>query len=177
MKKQTIVIIGVAILVLGAGIALALQDHKSAKFAIPNKPGDVSAIGEKFANLGQKHIQPGETHDPYNSNPPTSGPHLIQPADWGIYPNPLQDEQAVHNEEHGGIWISYKDIDDQTKSKLEAIAKANPGSIIMSPRDANDSKIVLASWTRMEKLDGYDEDKILEFIRANKNKSPEPEAK
>lgn len=31
-----------------------------------------------------------------------------------------------------------------------------------------------ASWTRLEKLDSYDEGKILGFIKANKNKSPEP---
>ncbi len=57
---------------------------------------------------------------------------------------------------------------------LEKIAKINGGSVIMSPRDSNDSKIVLTSWTRLEKLDAYDETKILEFISSNKNKSPEP---
>ena len=139
----------------------------------PEKPRP----GQAFENQGQTHIQPGDSHSAYNSNPPTSGWHWAQPANWGVYDKPLVDEQAVHNLEHGGIWISYKDIDEETKTNLESIAKANSGSVIMSPRDANDAKIILASWTRLEKLDSYDEAKIREFIRSNKNKSPEPLAR
>ena len=43
----------------------------------------------------------------------------------------------------------------------------------MSPREANDAKIVLVSWTRLMKLDIYDEAKILDFIQRNKGKGPE----
>ena len=34
-----------------------------------------SMIGEKIADLGAQHIARGKDHIPYNSNPPTSGPH------------------------------------------------------------------------------------------------------
>lgn len=172
--KQTIIITGIAILVLGLGIVLFVQDAKNAKFTVKDQPKDLPPVGEEIKLIPGSHIPPGKAHDPYNSNPPTSGPHYEQPANWGVYSTPLVDEQAVHNLEHGGIWISYKDIDDQTKTQLETIANANGRSVIMSPRQENDAKISLASWGRLEKLDGYDESKILEFIRSNKNKSPEP---
>lgn len=172
--KQAFIIGGIAMVIIGTGILLFIQDAKISKYEVTGSPKDAPAVGQEFPNQGQAHINSGQAHDSYNSNPPTSGPHLAQPANWGAYSAPLQDEQAVHNLEHGGIWITYKDINDQTKAQLETIAKANGGSVIMSPRDSNDSKIVLASWTRMEKLDSYDEGKILEFIKANKNKSPEP---
>ncbi|KKR84173.1 MAG: hypothetical protein UU30_C0004G0001, partial [Candidatus Nomurabacteria bacterium GW2011_GWA2_40_97] len=77
----------------------------------------------------------------------------------------------------GGIWISYKDIDEGTLENLKKIAKANAQSVILSPREANDTKIILASWTRLEKMQEYNEAKILEFISRNKNNSPEPFAK
>ena len=152
-------------------------DKKNAVYLAPPNAEELGLVGEVFENQGQTHIKIGESHPAYNSNPPTSGWHYVVPANWGVYSKPLVDEQALHNLEHGGIWISYKGIDSQTKENLEKITKANFGSVIMSPRDTNDSMIVLASWTRLEKLDSYDEAKILDFISRNKNKSPEPLAK
>lgn len=173
MKKQIVIIIIAAAAVIGLGIILFKQDSKVSSLKVTEN-ANAPQIGESFANLGREHIDIGESHIPYNSNPPTSGPHYLQPAEWGVYQNELPDEQLVHNLEHGGIWISYKDIDPDTLSKLEAIGKANRGSVIVTPRLANDSKITLASWTRLTKLDSYDETRILDFIKANKNKSPEP---
>ena len=172
--KQAFIIGGILVVVIGIGLVLFIQDAKDSNLAVKEDSSEVAATGQEFPNLGQTHIAPSDSHDPYNSNPPTSGSHLAQPAEWGVYSVPLQDEKAIHNLEHGGIWISYNGIDDETKSKLEKITKYNSGSVIMSPRAANDSKIALASWTRLEKLDSYDEAKILEFIKSNKNKSPEP---
>src|SRR5688572_3645234 len=39
--------------------------------------------GEQFADLGQEHIEPGKAVA-YNSDPPTSGPHLGTASRWGI---------------------------------------------------------------------------------------------
>ncbi len=173
VKKFTI-ILAVAFAVIGLIIWFAIsQDAKYAKYRVGTNSQNLDAVGQVFENQGQVHIKIGDSHPPYNSNPPTSGWHYSLPASWGVYDKPLVDEQAVHNLEHGGIWISYKDIDEETKVNLEKITKANGSSVIMSPRDANDSKIVLASWTRLEKLDSYDEAKILDFILRNKNKGPE----
>jgi hypothetical protein len=133
--------------------------------------------GETFPILGQTHIEVGATHPAYNSNPPTSGWHYAKPADWGVYQEELPDETLIHNLEHGGIWISYKDVDQETKSSLEAIGKRYPGSVVVTPRSANDAKIVLASWGRLEKLESFDETQIVDFIKANRNKSPEPLAR
>lgn len=130
--------------------------------------------GQTFPIQGQQHIQIGASHPAYNSNPPTSGWHYPQPANWGVYQEELPDEQVIHNLEHGGIWISYKDIDEATKAKLETIGKQNPRSVIVTPRTKNDSKITLASWGRLQKLDQFYEKIILDYIKANKNKSPEP---
>lgn len=176
--KKFVIILMIVLSLIGLVIWLSIaQDAKYAKYKIGNNPGNLDPVGMVFENQGQTHIKVGESHPPYNSNPPTSGWHWLKPANWGVYNRVLVDEQVVHNLEHGGIWISYKDIDEDTKANLEKITKANSRSVIMSPREANDSRIVLASWTRLEKLDIYDEKKILEFIELNKNKSPEPLAR
>lgn len=129
--------------------------------------------GEAFSSQGQEHIAVGADHEEYNSNLPTSGPHYAQPAKWGVYQTELQDEQIVHNLEHGGIWIAYKDIDDVAKISLEEITKSGL-KIIMTPRTKNDAPITLASWGRVQKFENFDKQAILEFIKANTNKSPEP---
>lgn len=134
--------------------------------------------GESIAIQGREHISVGSSHEEYNSNPPTSGSHYAQPTDWGVYQDELKDENVIHSLEHGGIWISYQpSIDEETKEKLEAIGKKYSGSVVVSPRTANDSPIALASWGRLEKLMTFDETRIVEFIKRNKNKSPEPLAR
>lgn len=174
MNKQVLIIGGIAVAVIGVGTLLSISDQQNQKYEVREDSKDLPSKGEEVTVMESGHISPGASHEPYNSNPPTSGNHLASPANWGVYSTPLTDEQAIHNLEHGGIWISYKDIDDQTQAQLETIAKANGGSVILSPRPSNDAKISLASWGRLEKLENYDEAKILEFIRSNKNKSPEP---
>src|SRR3989344_4041615 len=68
--------------------------------------------GEEISIVSREHINVGDPHEPYNSNPPTSGPHAA-PAEWGISSVEIPDENAIHNLEHGGIWISYKNLDEE----------------------------------------------------------------
>lgn len=157
---------GVTIVVVGAIVGMVMVARQSVK----------PLMGHAYSNLGQDHIAIGATHSVYNSNPPTSGPHYAQPASWGVYQKELPDEQLVHNLEHGGIWISYKGIDAETISKVEDVAKRYPNKMIVTPRAADDSPLVLASWLRVLPLEKFDEQTIVDFIKANKNNSPEPHA-
>lgn len=129
--------------------------------------------GQIFDSQGEQHIAVGSAHPAYNSNPPTSGWHYASPAGWGAYESELPDEQILHNLEHGGVWISYKEIDGAVKSELEKIARTNV-KVIVTPRSANDASIAIASWGRLQKLEKFDETAIMKFINANRNKSPEP---
>ncbi|MAZ30179.1 hypothetical protein CL655_02750 [bacterium] len=132
-----------------------------------------SRPGEPVAIMSKEHVNASQAVGPYNSNPPTSGPHA-GPAPWGVNTKEIPDVNAIHNLEHGGVWISYKNLDAESVSALEEIARKNSRSVILSPRAANDANIAVASWGRLMKLDAVDEERIIEFIRRNKNKSPEP---
>lgn len=133
-----------------------------------------TTIGEDVPIQGQDHIQPGQSHPAYNSNPPTSGWHWPNAAKNGIYDSQLPDEQLIHNLEHGHIWISYKpDIADEAKNQLKALVKKDDWKIVLAPRPQNDSAIALAAWGRILKLSDFDEAKIKEFIKAYRNQGPE----
>src|SRR3954468_11549389 len=136
--KLLFVYIGVLIIAMGLGFWLFTSSKKQTE----NLPG------QAFESLGQTHITEGSLdHPPYNSNPPTSGWHWPQPAQWGTYNTTQPDEQMVHNLEHGGIWISYQPdkVDQATIDKLNDFAKRYP-LIIVEPRAADDAPIVLAAW-------------------------------
>ena len=131
--------------------------------------------GEAIAIMGRDHIAVGASHPDYNSNSPTSGWHYAQEANWGISSVELPDEQVLHNLEHGGVRVSYKGVDDATKTALENLARSYQ-KVIIEPRSKNDAPIVLASWGRLQKFQTLDEQAIRAFIEANRNRSPEPSA-
>lgn len=131
-------------------------------------------LGEAVPLLSREHINPGDNHYAYNSNPPTSGPHYPNPANWGIYDNQLPDEQLVHNLEHGGVWVSYKsDLDKDSLEKLKKLVGSYRSKVILEPRSQNDVPIAVASWGRLMKLNSYEEQKIKEFIDYYRNRGPE----
>jgi len=140
-----------------------------------------NAPGASFPDQGQEHVALDYQFS-YNSNPPTSGAHFTSPANWGIYDYEVHDKLAIHNMEHGGVWISYRpSIDTHVVERLKAIVGEFGGSkLLMAPRQANDADIAVAAWARVLKidLDGGDitEDQlgqIKAFYKAYKNRGPE----
>jgi len=141
-----------------------------------NPPGDLSIpdTSTRYPSQGQDHIAVGQAHPAYNSNPPTSGWHYINPAAWGVYTETLPDEQLIHNLEHGGIWMSYQDPTDQTIiNDLLDIASRFPSHIIVEPRPANDSPVAVAAWGQLLKMDTVDKETIYAFIRRYRKNGPE----
>ncbi len=134
--------------------------------------------GERISTLpGNLHIAAGTRGTGYTSNPPTSGEHYPNWAPWGVHTQSLPDELLVHNLEHGGIWISYKDPrDTELARNLEALAGRYPTKVIVTPRPQNDAPIAVAAWGRLLKLQQYDEQQIMKFVEAYRGKiGPEPQ--
>ena len=85
--------------------------------------------------------------------------------------------------EHGGISITYNCPEgcDDIISELEDIVKRARDEnmkILLSPYPGTERKITLTSWTFIESFDGYDKDKIIDFIDSHHNSpnAPEPYA-
>jgi hypothetical protein len=136
-------------------------------------------LGEAYPVLAREpHIASVTSpHEPYNSNPPTSGQHVPFTAPWGFHTEVIADEVIVHNLEHGGIWISYKDPNDtEAIEQLRALLPQLPRKTIVTPRPRNDSPIAVVSWGRLMKLERVDSALIIEFANAYRNKAPEPTA-
>lgn len=163
MTKAAVAIILVTIGVIGLVMFLAIRPTST-----PN------LLGEEYADLGRDHIGKGQSHPSYNSNPPSSGWHYAEPASWGFYNRELEDEQLIHNLEHGGVWIAYKpDVDQETKDSIKRLVERYSSKVIATPRSKNEVSVTLVSWGRVMKLEKFDKDQTLEFIKRNKNHAPE----
>ncbi|OGZ95672.1 MAG: hypothetical protein A3I44_04225 [Candidatus Sungbacteria bacterium RIFCSPLOWO2_02_FULL_51_17] len=166
-KRVFVWVVVAAVVIGGAYVFLRYLSHRNETL-----PGVV------YADQGQDHVTLEEPRGPYNSNPPTSGPHLAGPAPWGVYRDSLPDRQLIHNLEHGGVWISYKPgISEELIKKLEGFSKKYGSKVIVAPREQNDSDIALAVWTRLEKFSvaEYSDARVDTFIRRLRNKTgPEP---
>lgn len=143
--------------------------------ASQSAPSKQPELGEAIELQPATHIAVGESHPAYNSNPPTSGPHYADSTTWGVHNDVVADEMAIHNEEHGGIWISYNPakLDAGAIIQLSDLVRSYSSKVLLTSRPANDTAIALASWGRLEQLDTVDVAKIQLFIAANKNKGPE----
>lgn len=137
-------------------------------------------IGTFVPSLGREHIVVGEPHVPYNSDPPTSGPHA-QAAPAGFYDRAIPDENIIHNLEHGYVAISY-DCDqlpdcNTVKSELRHLVEGTykKQQVIALPRTNHDAPIALTAWQRIELLDSYDEAQVSAFVDAWRGHAPENE--
>lgn len=148
---------------------------------------DDGPTGEDVSIQYGGHIEPGEDHTPYNSDPPTSGQHYPVAAEAGFYTEAPEDEQLVHNLEHGYVIIWYN-CDDLTSDECEQLqddiqfAMEEAGNspltdtpkLIAVPRPGMDALIALTTWGRLDKFDAFDHKRIVNFIHDFRDKAPEP---
>jgi len=171
IKNSIIVVIMVGILV-GGFIMLTRKSPEQIEFEKKVETISLEGKVKEFPIEGREHISARDNVS-YKTNPPTSGDHLAEAKTWGVYSDEIDDKAAVHGLEHGGIWISYKDISDDEIQFLKEIGKNNSQSVIVSPRSENEDKIVIASWGKMMKLESVDKVLIQKYIDTYKNHSPE----
>jgi Protein of unknown function (DUF3105) len=121
--------------------------------------------GERFPDLGNAHIQTAsDPHVPYNSDPPTSGPHLPYIAPWGVHTRPIPLELQVHNLEDGGVVVQYSCTCPELVEKLRGIVSRYDKFVVLAPYPAMKTRIALTAWTRLDRFEEFDERRITRFI-------------
>ncbi len=130
---------------------------------------------QSFPTLSRDHIQPGQSHPAYNSNPPTNGWHWDTPKDWGIYTTPQVQEQLVHNLEHGGIVIQYNNLSQSDIQRLTDLVQRDTYHMILAPYPDMPSgvNVALTAWDHLQTCTGVDENAIRTFTAAFRDKGPE----
>lgn len=140
----------------------------------PTSPSDDPLLGEAVKIGPATHVDPSEV--PIGALPQAGGPHAPSPLRNGIYSEPISEPHAIHSLEHGIIWITYQPdlLSSEDYERLEDVAEDQSLDVILSPRLENVDPIVLVSWGQRLIMDELDTELVDEFIRTNRNRSPEP---
>lgn len=145
----------------------------------------VALAVETFPDLGNQHFAQGlrisqSGYPPYNSDPPTSGAHWPVWSRAGFFPDTLPDELLVHNLEHGYIVIHYSCGVNQCPelfNQLRDLSKRYPSKVVFNYRPQMQSRIALTAWTKLLRLEQFDEQRIVQFIQTYRGRiGPEPDA-
>jgi hypothetical protein len=83
----------------------------------------------------------------YNTNPPTTGRHYEIPAEDGIYGQAPQDEQLVHNMEHGRVIIWVKpSLPAKQRADIRALVEDDSYQMVLVPRRNMPYAVAATAW-------------------------------
>ncbi|KQQ03838.1 hypothetical protein ASG06_10270 [Rathayibacter sp. Leaf185] len=113
----------------------------------------------------------------YPQTPPAGGPHNSVWMNCGVYDQPVPNENAVHDLEHGAVWATYDPSLPQ--AEVDALIAAMPDTYaVVSPYEGLESPIVLSAWDAQVAIDSPDDPRIDAFIERfwQSSTAPEPGA-
>ena len=145
-------------------------------------PGDGSAHA---GALQHDHVEGPVT---YAVTPPVGGPHSATWMNAGVYTAPLPSERAVHNLEHGAIWITYDpnlpaaQVTALTAFVTKQTMIAEPAQVVgqaglsnryldLSPWATNTlpTPIVMSAWGHQLRLTSADDPRMQKFVDTFRN--------
>ena len=144
--------------VLGAALAAPLVDRALRGEEREQRALDLSLV-ETFEIGSTEHV---EDDVDYPMDPPAGGRHHPIWLDCGVYDEPVREENAVHDLEHGTVWITHDPAlpgDD-----VAALAEQLPDNGILSPREDLPSPVVVTVWGARLQLDGADDERLGLFL-------------
>lgn len=118
---------------------------------------------------GHQHIPQTAPEPNYETNPPTSGPHVeppFQQAD-GAYREEPKAIDFVHSLEHGRMEIQYSpDLPEQAQLELKGLYDTMYGATLLFPNEKMPYAVAATAWTKLMGCKTFEGAKTLDAIRA-----------
>jgi hypothetical protein len=128
----------------------------------------------------------------YAVTPPVGGPHNGIWMNAGVYTKPVPSERAVHNLEHGAVWITYDPSLSAAKVQ-QLVDFFNKQSMVSEPNGRSNrfvdlspwvdsslpSPIMISSWGYQLGVDSPTDPRLQQFVdtfRVNKTYAPEDDS-
>jgi hypothetical protein len=145
----------VAVVVIGGALAAPLVARVAGYERAPLDLSDVQTW-----EIDDTRHTDGDVDYPHT--PPAGGPHAPVWLDCGVYDVPVRDENAVHDLEHGTVWITHDP--ELSERDLAELAEQLPDNGIMSPREDLPSPVVVTVWGAQLALDGVRDERLGLFL-------------
>ncbi len=130
---------------------------------------------ETMRDEGGGHVPQGQDV-PYQSDPPTSGPHWPTPTRAGFYSDRQWPEALVHALEHGNIVIYYDAPGEQALATIREWTGLYGGAwdgVVATPKPGLADGIILSAWHRVLRLDSFDAAAAAAFVDRYRGRGPE----
>ena len=125
----------VIVLALAGGITWGVLASRPEKIAL-------SGV-QTFKVASRNHVT---TPVKYAQTPTVGGDHNPTWLNCGIYDQPVPNENAVHDLEHGAVWITYRpDLPADQVAELQKLARSQT-YITLSPYDGLSTPVVASAW-------------------------------
>jgi hypothetical protein len=118
---------------------------------------------------GNTHLQPSDPVPDYDTNPPTSGDHIVSPLQQadGAYREMPDPRYTVHSLEHGRINIQYDPaLPERDQLELKGVFEEDPNAVLFFPNPEMPYAVAVTAWARMLTCDRYEGRATLDAIRA-----------
>lgn len=170
----------------GLGIAALVVIGFLVWQAFRPQAGEAVAIPANY----ETHIEAGTPPGPYPSDPPAGGVHYASELDAKFYQeadltslSKYPEGSLVHNLEHGYVifWYNCAVLDEagctQLKANIQQVMDEFDGvKLIAFPWRSLKVPVAMTSWGRLQRFETFNPTQASAFIKANRNKAPEPNA-
>jgi hypothetical protein len=114
----------------------------------------------------------------YTESPPVGGPHDPVWDDCGAYDQPVRNENAVHDLEHGTVWITYQPglAASDVASLQNKLEQLKSGKWILSPYPGLSAPVVVTVWNAQLDLNGAGDSRLPIFLNYYGDGHTGPEA-
>jgi hypothetical protein len=169
-RRRAIIASVVAGVIVVAVVAVALVANRQ---STPTTAGfDRVAT---FGGLSRNHTD-SAVH--YAQTPPVGGDHNPVWQNCGYYPKPVHNENAVHDLEHGAVWITYQP--NLPKAQVDVLANMARSQqyVLVSPYPGLPAPVVASGWGVQEWFHSANDAKLTEFVSKYRQgpQTPEPGA-
>jgi hypothetical protein len=170
-RRRAIVASVVAGVVVIAVVAIALVANR------PSSNPSTAGFGKvtTFSGLSRNHTN-SAVH--YPQTPPVGGDHNPVWQNCGYYPQPVRNENAVHDLEHGAVWITYQP--NLPKAQVDVLTNMAHSQqfILVSPYPGLPAPVVASGWGVQEWFHSANDAGLTQFVDKYRQgpQTPEPGA-
>lgn len=130
---------------------------------------------------GNTHFGPNREPPEYETNPATSGNHIIPPLQQadGAYSEQPDEKYVVHSLEHGRIAIQYSpDLPERDQLLLKGLFAESPEGMLLFPNDDMPYEVAATAWTQLIGCDSFAGQATIDALRnfrdVYRGQGPEP---